>query len=457
MKRINNLLLALLFSAPAFAQPSNDECANAMILPFTCDTTLVGQTTIAATFDNVGTCGTTNTAAGVWYEVPGHDGVITTSTCNQASYDTKISVFVGSCGSLTCVGGQDDAAGCSGFTTEFSFFSNGALSYYIFVHGFGSATGNFDLTISRSTQGTPEDVTVCAGDSLLVNGVYQSASGTYSELLTSVLGCDSTATYNLTVLPAQASVLDDTLCAYETVQINGTTYDVNNPVGTEVLTSSFGCDSTVTVELEFYPALSSTYDTTVCTYDTLYVNGTAYHSGNPSGTESFASIGPNGCDSLVSVNLNFTSIDTTIVAAPPMLMSNQPGAVYQWIDCSDMSPIAGANDPDFTALVTGNYALELELDGCLSTTDCYLIDFTQTESQEMIDIEVYPNPTTHGQVTISTEEFIESVQVLDLLGRTCPTNFDGVDTLDLNSLTPGKYILQIQTSKGETSQMLVIM
>jgi hypothetical protein len=75
----------------------------------------------------------------------------------------------------------------------------------------------------------------------------------------------------------------------------------------------------------------------------------------------------------------------------------------------------------------------------------------------MIDIEVYPNPTTHGQVTISTEEFIESVQVLDLLGRTCPTNFDGVDTLDLSSLTPGKYILQIQTSKGETSQMLVIM
>ncbi len=51
-------------------------------------------------------------------------GIITASTCNQAAYDTKIRIFTGTCNSTTCVGGADDAAGCTGFTTEFSWMAN---------------------------------------------------------------------------------------------------------------------------------------------------------------------------------------------------------------------------------------------------------------------------------------------------------------------------------------------
>ncbi|MDG1659066.1 MAG: hypothetical protein P8M19_03255 [Crocinitomicaceae bacterium] len=51
-------------------------------------------------------------------------GIITASTCNQAAYDTKIRIFTGTYNSTTCVGGADDAAGCAGFTTEFSWMAN---------------------------------------------------------------------------------------------------------------------------------------------------------------------------------------------------------------------------------------------------------------------------------------------------------------------------------------------
>ena len=145
MKKIT-LFLFLIVGLGAMAQPANDLCANAF--PITPNTTVSG-TTIGSTFDNVGFCGTSNTTGGVWYtwtDTSGVQGTVTLSTCNQASYDTKISVFAGSCGSLTCVGGQDDAAGCAGFTTEFSFLSNGANTYYFLIHGFGGATGNFNLT-----------------------------------------------------------------------------------------------------------------------------------------------------------------------------------------------------------------------------------------------------------------------------------------------------------------------
>jgi len=123
--------------------PENDLCTDAIALE--CGDTISG-TTDDATFDDAGTCGTSNTAPGVWYSVA-HTGLITASTCNQANFDTKLSVYGGECGDLGCITGRDDTAGCSGFTTEVTWPSAGDEEL-ILVHGFGSATGDFDLTVS---------------------------------------------------------------------------------------------------------------------------------------------------------------------------------------------------------------------------------------------------------------------------------------------------------------------
>ena len=48
------------------------------------------------------------------YTIPGTGASITVSTCNTGtSFDTKLFVFSGACGTYTCVGGNDDAASCS--------------------------------------------------------------------------------------------------------------------------------------------------------------------------------------------------------------------------------------------------------------------------------------------------------------------------------------------------------
>ena len=121
--------------------------------------TTVSGTTNLATFDDVGFCGTSNTAPGVWYSVA-HNGPITASTCNQADYDTKLSVFDGECGDLGCIGGNDDNSGC-GLTSEFTWPGDGADNL-ILVHGFGTATGNFDLTVTCEEPPEPPENDLCS-------------------------------------------------------------------------------------------------------------------------------------------------------------------------------------------------------------------------------------------------------------------------------------------------------
>ncbi len=126
--------------------PANDLCANAQAVAIPSATP---GSTVGATLDSVGTCGTSNTAPGVWYIfTPATTGFYRASTCNAANYDTKISVFSGSCGSLACIGGLDDTSGCAGFSTQFDFPATAGSPVRVLVHGFGAATGTFTLSMS---------------------------------------------------------------------------------------------------------------------------------------------------------------------------------------------------------------------------------------------------------------------------------------------------------------------
>jgi len=111
--------------------------------------TTVGKPTISFPF-----CGTSQTAPSTWYRVVGTGNLLTASTCNDgnaatgsAEYDSKISVFT-SCG-FQCVAGNDDGAGCLGFSSLVSWQSEVGEEYNIIVHGFGTATGNFELSVSE--------------------------------------------------------------------------------------------------------------------------------------------------------------------------------------------------------------------------------------------------------------------------------------------------------------------
>jgi hypothetical protein len=75
---------------------------------------------------------------------------MTANTCSpNTNYDTKISVFEGSCGGLVCVGGNDDDFGlpCTNFQSRLTWCSTAGATYYILVHGFSTAVGDFEISV----------------------------------------------------------------------------------------------------------------------------------------------------------------------------------------------------------------------------------------------------------------------------------------------------------------------
>jgi len=138
---------ALNISCEDLPEPvTNDNICGAISIA--CDQPIEGSTE-GATADNAPFCGTSNTAPGVWYNLSvDFNGTVNFSTCDAADYDTKISVFAAAdCESeLVCLGGNDDGAGCSGFTSDLTVDVEAGQNLYVLVHGFSSSTGNFTLS-----------------------------------------------------------------------------------------------------------------------------------------------------------------------------------------------------------------------------------------------------------------------------------------------------------------------
>ncbi|HNW98585.1 MAG TPA: choice-of-anchor L domain-containing protein, partial [Bacteroidales bacterium] len=131
--------------------PANDQCAGAIAI--TCPSSTPGTTVGATTTgDPTATCGTTITAPGVWYTYTS-TGVndVTVSLCGS-SLDTKLSIYTGACGALSClIGEDDDYTVCGDNDPSITFSTTGAGTvYYLFVHGTGTSTGTFTINISCS-------------------------------------------------------------------------------------------------------------------------------------------------------------------------------------------------------------------------------------------------------------------------------------------------------------------
>ena len=67
---------------------------------------------------------------------------------------------------------------------------------------------------------------------------------------------------------------------------------------------------------------------------------------------------------------------------------------------------------------------------------------------------VYPNPTT-GLVTIESNDAIESVKVIGMLGNVLKT-YSNTNSIDLSDLSSGNYLVNIITTNGETTTKKIV-
>lgn len=333
------------------------------------------------------------------------------------------------------------------------------------------STAACDSTVTISLSFYPElsstlNGTLCFGESITVNGtIYNESNPSGVEVFTNIgpNGCDSTVTINLSFDNQASSLIDGYICQGESILVNGNTYDYNSPTGTETIIggSSSGCDSVITINLT--PYLAEGFENgTLCATESIVVNGITYDISNPSGTEIFYNVQPSGCDSTVYIDLTFESvIDATVTNTPPIISSNSSGAQYQWIDCNNGNqPIDGETNQSFTATTNGSYAVQITVGNCSVTSECVEVNNVGLNSLLLDQVKVFPNPS-NGIFTLIVENPSEciffSVSSIDGKHITHNNCVSTAETLiDISNESKGIYFLDIEMNETHEILKLIV-
>ena len=174
---------------------------------------------------------------------------------------------------------------------------------------------------------------ICSGDSILLQGAYQTTAGSYFDTLTATNGCDSIITTTLTVNSISSSSVSVVICSGDSVFLEGA-YQYSAGTYFDTLTGGNNCDSIITTILTFASSDSSLTAASICFGDSMLLQG-AYQTTAGSYVDSFSNAG--GCDSVVTTNLTVSSqlsvqlsSDTTIVTGGSVVLVASGGASYLW-------------------------------------------------------------------------------------------------------------------------------
>jgi PKD repeat protein len=140
---------------------------------------------------------------------------------------------------------------------------------------------------------------ICSGDSLLINGNYESVSDTFYNNTVNSGSCDSLTITSLTVNNPTTGTDNQTACDSFT-WIDGNSYTSSNNTAFFTLQNSSGCDSLVTLDLVINNSNNGVDIQTSCDSFT-WINGNSYTSSN--NTATFTLQNSAGCDSLVTLDL----------------------------------------------------------------------------------------------------------------------------------------------------------
>ena len=165
------------------------------------------------------------------------------------------------------------------------------------------STVNLNLTVHPVyTETLTEEI--CEGEGVQVGNNVYTTSGNYTDVLTTVNGCDSTVNLDLTVHPVYTETLTEEICEGEGVQVGNNVYTTSGNY-TDVLTTVNGCDSTVNLNLTVHPVYTETLTEVICEGESVQVGNSVY---TISGNYMDVLTTINGCDSTVNLSLTVNAI-----------------------------------------------------------------------------------------------------------------------------------------------------
>ncbi len=171
-------------------------------------------------------------------------------------------------------------------------------------------------------------IAFCSGDSVIIDGTAYFQPGTVSGVIPAATGCDTLATYNLTLLTPPTLSKTLAFCSGDSVIIDGVTYFQPGTVS-GIIPAVTGCDTLVTYVLEFAPQPTRSQTIEFCAGDTVTIGGTVY---TQPGTVSILEAASVGCDTLVTYTLQHP-----VPAQPTVISLDCPLDIYVDADPGQLS------------------------------------------------------------------------------------------------------------------------
>ncbi|PHR27336.1 MAG: hypothetical protein COA38_13370 [Fluviicola sp.] len=190
--------------------------------------------------------------------------------------------------------------------------------------------------------------------------------------------------------------------------------------------------------------ISSSEDLLSCGAYTWPTNDSTY---TASGSYSEVLSSMYGCDSIVTLNLTINYIDITLSQDFDTLTSNATGATYQWLDCDNgNAPIAGATSATYITEANGTFAVIITDGSCTDTSECYTVAGVGLNDLNLINnISFYPVPVSEV-LSIKHQDASEmQIKVLDQAGRVLISQRSNqyITKIDLSALANGVYYVSV--------------
>lgn len=225
----------------------------------------------------------------------------------------------------------------------------------------------------------------------------------------------------------------------------------------DTIANMAGCDSIISIDLTIYTPTSSTLSATSCG---SYTSPSGNYTWTTSGMYMDTLPNTEGCDSVITVNLTINNIDAGVTQAGETLTADQTTGTYQWIDCSDNSELQGETNQEFTATVSGEYAVVISDNGCVDTSACFIINILGIGENELAqNIVVSPNPT-NGDLTIQLGKVYDrmSMNIYSLNGQLVASSVYNQTAEIQTQLTgdAGFYLLVLETEAGDRARLQLV-
>lgn len=183
-----------------------------------------------------------------------------------------------------------------------------------------TVTGTVEVTVKQPTVSSTT-ASICQGQNYFMNGIPYTATGIYTANLSNIAGCDSTATLHLSVLQPKQTAISDEICRGETLYFGNQSL-TETGLYTNIFSTSYACDSSVTLTLTVKPTYSLNRSINILYGESDTINGIIF---DREGLYHSVYTANNGCDSTIVTKISIVRSLCPKIIVPKYISPNGDG------------------------------------------------------------------------------------------------------------------------------------